>query len=143
MKRDPRLHGLSSEHHHALVLSRSLAAVAASGKADAGTARELGMRFARELEPHFRVEEEVLLPALRLADEPTLVQKTEIDHARLRELAESASSGVTEGLAAFAEMLADHVRFEERELFPCCEAKLPDSVLDEVARRVPKDVVPS
>jgi len=31
------------------------------------------------------------------------------------------------------------VRFEERELFPACEALLPDAVLAEVARRAPKE----
>jgi hemerythrin-like domain-containing protein len=40
---------------------------------------------------------------------------------------------------AFGERLGDHVRFEERELFPACEATLSDDVLDEVARRVPRE----
>ncbi len=138
MKRDPRLVGLSSEHHHALVLARSLSRLVAGGGADAAAARHLAERFARELEPHFAVEEEVLLPALRAVGEEELVEKTLADHAFLRAQARAAGAGDPGGLGAFAERLTEHVRFEERVLFPCCEAKLPAAVHDEVWRRAPK-----
>lgn len=133
MKRDPRLHALSSEHHHALVLARRLAELAHAGKTDAAAARDLAERFARELEPHFRVEEELLLPALEQAGEDALVLRTREDHAALRAHAERAGRGDPTGLGDFAERLTEHVRFEERALFPRCEA-LPDAVLDAVAR---------
>jgi hemerythrin-like domain-containing protein len=138
MTRDPRLHGLSSDHHHALVLARSVAARAGRADAAAQAAREVADRFATELEPHFRVEEEVLLPALARAGEHALVARTERDHAFLRETAAEAREGRTERLGAFAERLTEHVRFEERELFPRCEQTLAPEVLDEVARRRPK-----
>lgn len=138
MQRDARLHGLSSEHHHALVLARSMAALAAGGRATAADGRALAERFARELEPHFRIEEDVLLPALRAAGEQALVQAIETDHAFLRQQAARAAAGHLDDLAAFAERLAEHVRLEERRLFPVCEAVLPGHVLDEVARRAPK-----
>lgn len=138
MKRDLRLHGLSSEHHDALVLARTLARLAASGAATADDARSLAERFDRELEPHFAIEEAVLLPALRAAGEDALASRTEADHVALRNHVLAARRGDTGALAAFAERLSEHVRFEERELFPCCEARLDAAVLDEVARRSPK-----
>jgi len=138
MKRDPRLQGLSSEHHHALALARSLGRIVASGRTDAADGQVLAERFARELEPHFRVEEEVLLPALRRAGALALAQAVESDHAFLRARAAAAAAGRLDGLTAFAERLVEHVRFEERQLFPLCEAALPDDVLDEVWRRAPK-----
>lgn len=137
MKRDPRLHGLSSEHHHALVLSRELGELTRAGRVDEAIQRLLE-RFAGELEPHFRVEEELLLPALREAGEAALVQRTEEDHAALRAHVAAVAAGQIAGLAMFAERLVEHVRFEERELFPSCEARLGGSVLDEVFRRAPK-----
>ena len=63
------------------------------------------------------------------------VERTEADHASLRALALAARGGRRDGLVAFAERLTDHVRFEERELFPCCEARLPAAVLDAVEQR--------
>ena len=135
MKRDPRLRGLSSEHHQALVLARSL--TGPRGEWTLDDAARLRRRFATELEPHFRVEEELLLPALRRAGAVELVERTEADHAFLRERVAALADDEADA-RAFGERLRDHVRFEERELFPACERLLADAVLDEVARRAPK-----
>lgn len=132
MKRDARLRGLSSEHHQALVLARTTAADQDPWTEARGAA--LLRRFASELEPHFRVEEELLLPALRLAGERALADRTAEEHARLRALAAAAGAGEPAAARAFGELLQAHVRFEERDVFPACEARLPDDVLDAVAR---------
>lgn len=136
MKRDPRLSGLSSEHHQALVLARSLTGGDTPWTREDGVS--LGLRFDTELEPHFKVEEELLLPALLRAGASQLVDRTMQDHAFLRERMTTARAGDRSSARAFGERLHEHVRFEERELFPACEALLPGHVLDEVARRAPK-----
>lgn len=135
MKRDARFRGLSSEHHHALVLSRALAQRAAAGTVDAALVRTLRARFDGELAPHFLAEEEVLLPALAARGDIELVRRVEEDHAFLRAAVGAAEGGDHACVAAFAERLAAHVRFEERELFPRCEEGLPADVLDALGRR--------
>lgn len=135
MKRDHRLRGLSSEHHHALVLARRVSRHAAEWTAGAGEA--LRERFAAELAPHFAVEEDILLPALRAAGAGELVDRTLADHAALRGLCQRAADGDGESAAAFASRLTAHVRFEERELFPACERLLPAAVLERVGERAP------
>lgn len=99
---------------------------------------DLRERFGRELEPHFRVEETVLLPALERIGELEVVQRTRRDHAELRELAAQAIDGAIDAARGLGRLLEEHVRFEERELFPLCERRLPSAVLDEVARLAPK-----
>lgn len=99
-------------------------------------------RFDAELEPHFRVEEELLAPALRACGEGALVARLEADHAFLRERVAAWRGGDRTGAAEVAERLRDHVRFEERELFPRCEERLDASVLAEVARRSPAPTTP-
>ncbi len=136
MKRDVRLQGLSSEHHQALVIARSLTRPTATWTAEEGAA--LRRRFEAELEPHFCVEEQVLLPGLRRVGEEELVARIEADHAFLRESVVEAAAGDGAVARAFGERLHAHVRFEERELFPACERLLSEEVLDEVARRAPK-----
>lgn len=133
MKRDPRLQSLSSEHHRALVLARRLAALAQVAAADG--ARELQAAFAQQLEPHFHVEEELLVPALLAAGQSALARRLADEHASLRASATAIAAGEYPRLVDFANGLTEHVRFEERELFPCCEQCLPDSVLDAVERR--------
>lgn len=136
MKRDPRLHGLSSDHHHALVLARALGDARETWNSDAGAA--LGERFDAEIAPHFAVEEELLLPALREVGAAELVDRTLTDHGVLRAQIARARAGHGPSARAFGERLSEHVRFEERELFPACEARLSSEVLDAVLRRAPK-----
>lgn len=86
MKRDTRLWGLSAEHHHALALARRLSRHATNAGGSKLILAELKSRFHQQLEPHFVVEEELLLPALSAAGEVELVRRTRSDHERLREL---------------------------------------------------------
>ena len=119
-KRDARLRELSSEHHAALVWARRLRR---------GIDRHpMAERFARELEPHFAIEETILAPALRACGEHALVDRLLAEHATLRRLA------AEDAHETFGTALHDHVRFEERELFPRCEAVLSGDVLDAVRR---------
>ena len=127
MKRDPRLQGLSSDHHQSLVLARRVARRATAGTLDAELAEHVARTFRNDLEPHFVVEEDVLLRALEEIGEDDLVRRTLEDHGFLRATAKEAERGALDGLAAFADRLTAHVRFEERALFPACEEKLPDA----------------
>jgi hemerythrin-like domain-containing protein len=130
MKRDPRLHRLSSDHHHGLVLARSLQTAVSQQTTNPELALQVSQQFSRDLEPHFQTEETILLPALRLAGEQAFAKRTMEDHDFLRKLAQEMSTGNVTNIAQFAERLVEHIRFEERELFPCCEKTLSDSVLD-------------
>ena len=130
MKRDPRLQGLSSDHHQGLVLARRIT----QERIDAAEVRQ---RFDAELAPHFRAEEELMLPALEAAGETDLARRTWGDHAAMREHLAAAERGESGRLAAFAALLEEHIRFEERELFPAAETRVPASVLDRIHERKP------
>ncbi len=128
MKRSPALQALSREHHTALVLAKACASAAASKDAEkiAAQCARVKRVFEQELEPHFRLEEEQLLPRMHAAGEMALVERTLQEHSDLRALATSIGlGGDAETLPAFAELLASHVRFEERELFETAERLLP------------------
>ena len=127
MKRHPKLHALSSEHHAALVLARKLARH--TGAWTVADATALQDRFARELEPHFRVEEELLLPALQDAGRMDLAERTSSDHTALRAFVAAGPTDDETSVRAFADRLREHVRFEEHELFPSCEALLSEAAL--------------
>ena len=107
MKRHSRLAQLSREHHTALRLGRHLLAGGAQAELDA----ELP-----GLEAHFAEEERDLLPLLDTARHLALAERLRAEHAQLRLLFAAALRGRDEAQAGQA--LIDHVRFEERELFP-------------------------
>lgn len=133
VKRSQELIELTREHHAALVLARRAIVAARDASAARTLAAELTEIFARELEPHFILEEQTLLPALRDAGEYARTTRTLDEHRQLRALAQAGASGDTASLLSFGLLLEAHVRFEERELFPLAEAILPAKVLAAVA----------
>jgi len=140
VKRHPQLQPLSDEHHAALVLARRMrreGQAAADGAALGEAWRDARARFARELEPHFRVEESVLFPLLESAGEAALVEQARSDHARLRELIGGPPDPAA--AIAFGELLHRHVRSEERALFPRAEAVLRPEELEAVGRAARQD----
>ena len=110
MKRHTRLAQLSREHHSALRLGRHLLA----GGAQAALGTELP-----GIEAHFAEEERDLLPLLETDRHAALAERLRAEHAQLQHLLAAALSGRDEAQAGQA--LIDHVRFEERELFPVLE----------------------
>jgi iron-sulfur cluster repair protein YtfE (RIC family) len=84
--------------------------------------------FATELTPHFRVEEEVLFPAMSGLDNTTeLLTELVSEHRALegiaRRLAVSDPKQTGAALADFAKLLEEHIRKEERQLFPLYEGQ--------------------
>lgn len=128
MKRSPELTPLSHDHHQALFVAMQMKR---AGVEDSGDAFQKYLDFHEKVgAAHFRVEEEVLLPAWIAAvgsrADRKLIARTLTEHAEIRAAARSLATGVQEPAAVrrFGEMLEDHVRFEERELFPLIEDAL-------------------
>ena len=140
MERDARLQGLSEEHQHGLALAQRArwAAAGERGLELETTWQEVIAAYEAELANHFEVEERLLLPALREAGEVELVERTLEDHAAMRAILQKAGPGFRDRLRRIGEILHNHIRFEERELFPVCEEVLPGEILDAVAKAVPK-----
>ena len=133
MKRCESLALLSREHHAALVLAKKLAATHSGCGDYDGLLAAVPRRFDRELAPHFRLEEQALLPLLTAAGEIELVARTLREHADLRELIRRIRAGDRACLHLFGTKLDAHVRFEERELFPVAETVLTPAALAGVA----------
>lgn len=129
MKRHPQLQDLSREHYSALKLARAARQVAESGEIDTMTAfaQRVVRLFTTELDPHFRVEERGILVALARAGENELVERTLSEHAELRRLTMLLTDPDAATLLRFADLLAAHVRFEERELFEAAQHQMAAS----------------
>jgi iron-sulfur cluster repair protein YtfE (RIC family) len=146
VKRAAELRSLSEDHHHSLVNARRLRQVASEKKdAPEEAARAFLEFWQKDTSIHFRQEEEVLLPVLaRYAGEPD--QESVVlmlaQHARIRGLIMGLSDEVTgkgvrpETLQSIGEALEEHIRLEEREVFPLVEDVLPQEGLKELAARL-------
>lgn len=215
MKRDPRLIPLSWDHQRGLALALRARKCAASGSASDVESlwAELRAAFDAELEPHFALEEQHLLPALAACGETALVERTLDEHRRLRALVAGLPVGVSAAppdappasepdratapaaergrvaeteraiypsaergrfaesqratsspaergrvaeteratppaaeraatLERFGTLLADHIRFEERELFERAQQLLSAPTLDAIGRALGATPVP-
>jgi hemerythrin-like domain-containing protein len=137
MKRHPALAPLSRDHHHALVLARRLRH--ADEDDAAAAARAFIEHWEGEERLHFRLEEEVLLPAYaahRDPDHPAII-RTLLDHVLIRRDVDRLATGADPAvLHEVGARLAEHVRLEENELFPLVERTVPESALTELGKRL-------
>lgn len=123
MKRAPALQDLSRDHLKALLVAKRLREAR-----DPELAAEQFLGFWEAEQHHFRIEEEVLLPRWAAGgelDRMAVVRMLE-DHLAIR----CAALRLRDGALSLPELrelgtrLHDHVRFEERELFPLIEHAL-------------------
>lgn len=124
MKRSTTLQPLSREHHTALTLAKACerAAQSQEGGRVTQTCQRAIRAFSDELEPHFQIEEQTLLPLLHNTENQSLEQRTLTEHRQLRALLVGLLQSDAGALDDFGKRLAAHVRFEERELFPALES---------------------
>lgn len=136
MKRAEALRPLSREHLVALITAKRLK--------EAGDLEEASRAFLDFWEGdgarHFRVEEEVLLPgwALHAEVDRDGVRRMLEEHLAIRRgaLRLEAGEATLEEARQLGVLLHDHVRFEERQLFPLVEEALDSAALDRLAAAI-------
>ena len=138
MKRDPALAHLSHDHHQALYRAMLMQRASAD---DLAEVRDGVLMFWDEHgAKHFRIEEEVLLPAFAAVGDPTddAVVTVLTDHVWIRERMARLAAGELDlaGLNELGKRLAAHVRHEERVLFPLIERTLEPDALASLGRRI-------
>jgi hemerythrin-like domain-containing protein len=139
VRRSEFLQALSREHHQGLYVALQLIRAAPDTQEEA---RRAFLEFWRtEGRRHFRIEEEILLPAYarhRPVDEPAVVRVL-TDHIELRRLATDVGDDQTASVDRLHELgikLQGHIRHEERILFPAIERALPDGERQELAEEL-------
>jgi hypothetical protein len=124
MKRARELVPLSREHHEALVLARRACDPARALAEPVALREHLLRRWREHFEPHFRREEDVLLPALQAAGAAEAAREALSQHAVLRDAIERIRAGDLAALPDWGAAMHDHVKWEERTLFPLAERVL-------------------
>jgi len=148
MKRSRELKPLSAEHHQALLVAfqvkKSLEGhpEAAGAPKDLPGVLALARRFEEQVfQPHARAEEELLGRHLTAGD----MKRLTAEHAELTRLVQQARTAPPAdqrlSLAAFADLLERHIRWEERELFEYAEANLDHEALAVIGGELEKRLV--
>ena len=148
-RRHETLIPLTHDHHHALAQARRLHDV--SKLTDETQRRNLAndfinFYFGRAVR-HFHEEEELFFAPL--IDEPQardLVLRAVSDHLRLHALVRIVKRQLSDGeadqqiLDRISQLLTEHIRFEEQELFPLVEQLVPEDQLGDLATAGRRDV---
>jgi iron-sulfur cluster repair protein YtfE (RIC family) len=137
-KRNEALIPLTHDHHHALGHARRL--IEAAGSDSAAQCREARTTFLEfyenDLLVHMHEEEEALFPTyLDVVDEPpTELVQVLIEHVAIHGLVTRLRDGADASpdrdlLKELGETLREHVRMEEKVLFPLIEASVAGAQL--------------
>jgi iron-sulfur cluster repair protein YtfE (RIC family) len=145
-KRHPSLISLSHDHHHGLALALRLRQGASALLNDGWThdRREQARRVLRfhqeELSVHFRLEEEILFPAMmkHVSHVSSLITDLIAQHRQMERLIArlqgSEPAPLDQILIDLGEILEQHIRSEERDLFPTYERDMPPQVTGEILK---------
>ena len=147
MKRHPSLQGLSEDHHHGLVQARHLRRIGTDeAKLSPEETVRAFLRFWQEAgRLHFREEEEELLPFYARHGDPRRQEVVEmlLQHVEIRREAADLARALErredldlERIRALGERFDEHIRLEERVVFPLMEAAIPEEELVELAGRL-------
>lgn len=126
MKRHPCLQPLSRDHNVALVLARHL-----EREPNVARLSEFLRVWDDEMDDHFFEEERVLLRHATPEQSARLIN----DHTIIRQYAIAARRGMLDGsdIVRLGGLIYEHVRWEERHLFPAIENSASDEELAAIA----------
>ncbi|MDI1322762.1 MAG: hemerythrin domain-containing protein [Algoriphagus sp.] len=131
LKRHPALQHLSHDHHHGLLLCWKIRQGFKLG-VDPDRMKAYSEWFwNHHLEVHFREEEEQLFPIL-VVDNP-LIKQALSEHRRLKNLF-TKWENIEKNLGQIEEELEQHIRFEERTLFPLIQENASSEQLEAIAQ---------
>jgi len=139
IKRHDSLAPLSRHHHHVLVMSLKISKLSAEPSTEEVQAlrEELLVLWETGGQAHFREEEEILLPAYACyasIQEPIIMEML-LEHVEIRSLVrliELGEGDVARHIRKLGVSFEQHVRKEERVIFPLIEAALPEDVLQQL-----------
>jgi len=139
MKRHQQLQPLSRQHHNGLLASMLLK----KGIEKAADPKEMAAFildfWQNDLEDHFKAEEYFLLPPLYDIDfDKCLIDTLLQEHSMLRLYITKLQQNNTDinSITLFADLLEQHIRFEERQLFPAAEKSLTEEQLQQLGKHL-------
>lgn len=126
LKRHKALQPLSRDHHHGLLLSWKIRSGFSKNIEFERIKSYADWFFEHQLIPHFDLEEEHIFPLLEADND--MVKRALAEHRRLKRLF-AETKDVEKSLHKIEEELEQHIRFEERILFPEIQKNATDAQL--------------
>jgi hemerythrin-like domain-containing protein len=138
VNRNEHIRKLSREHHFSLLFCWKIRHGLKMGVAIERICKYVQYFWQHHLQPHFQEEEKILFAPIKDKE----VQRAITEHKYIRQLIEALGgySKIDEqkSLTKIADAVEEHVRYEERELFPHLERKLRREQLENIGNLIQK-----
>jgi iron-sulfur cluster repair protein YtfE (RIC family) len=148
--RHPSLQLLSHDHHHGLAIAlrcrkQALGQIKPMGAPGLRErAEEVLAFYESNLIAHFRAEEEILFPLLRLVamESAPMIDDLVREHVQIRQAMVQLKAGaaLAKLIFDFGDLLERHIRREERELFPLFEQQVHGSQAERIGAELKKSL---
>ena len=136
INRNEHIKRLSREHHFSLLFCWKIRQGLKTNVAAERIRKYAQYFWEQHLQPHFQEEEKILFAPIK----DRQVQRAINEHKSIRQQIEHLSNypenKERKTLAKIANMVDEHVRYEERELFPHLERKLSKEQLEDVGKQI-------
>jgi hemerythrin-like domain-containing protein len=135
IKRNEHIIMLSKDHHFTLLFCWKIRNGLKLGIEPGRIKRYVQYFWEHHLRSHFAEEETILFAPVKDA----AVQKAIDDHAKIAEQIKALDANddnTKNNLSALADTVDNHVRYEERELFPHLEQVLTDDQLEKIGKQL-------
>jgi len=138
IKRSKQLTPLSKDHHDGLLFAFKIKQGLKNGADITLIAEYVQWFWKNHLEEHFREEEQILAPHLP-ADNELLIQMFD-EHENIEAMVH-INENIPDAalLSNLAQAIDNHIRFEERVLFPSAEKIIPEKELNLIYEQLPKE----
>ena len=138
IKRSKQLTPLSHDHHDGLLFAWKIRQGIKNGTDINLITKYAHWFWQNHLEEHFREEEQILAPHLPSDNE--MVKQMFDEHREIKSIFDGGDIANENLLLALAQTIDDHIRFEERQLFPFAEKTIPEEELDLVHKQLTDQV---
>jgi hemerythrin-like domain-containing protein len=133
IKRSEHIVTLSKDHHFSLLFCWKIRSGVKAQIEPIRIIKYVQYFWEQHMKPHFMAEETFLFTPVK----DIQVEKALSQHAAIREQINSLSADAQDvviRLSTLADMVDDHVRYEERELFPHLESILSNAQLETIGK---------
>ena len=137
--RNEQIKKLSREHHSSLLFCWKIRQGLKNNLQPQRIFDYIQYYWQQNLQPHFREEEKILFAPIK----DRQVQRAINEHKQIRRQIEGLANNlakidIQKNLGRIADMVDDHVRYEERTLFPHLEKKLNKEQLKNIGEQIQK-----
>lgn len=129
MKRHEALVQVSRDHHFGLLLCWKLKQGISKDISVERMAKYIALFFSHNLDPHFAEEEETVFKIL--GESHPMIAEALAEHQSMREMVHRGFSSIAE-VQDFRDLLENHIRREERQIFPEIERQATNQQLQDL-----------